>query len=43
MNDYDLITALQSSNTRGKAIKELYKEFPKIKANIEFIDEANND
>ena len=34
MNDYDLITALQTSNTRGKAIKELYKEFPKIKANI---------
>ena len=34
MNDYDLITALQSSNTRGNAIKELYKEFPKIKANI---------
>ena len=34
MNDYDLITALQSSKTRGKAIKELYKEFPKIKANI---------
>ena len=34
MNDYDLITALKNYNTREKAIKELYKEFPKIKANI---------
>ena len=34
MNDNDLINALKSSSSRGKAIKELYKEFPKIKANI---------
>jgi RNA polymerase sigma factor (sigma-70 family) len=34
MNDLDLIKALKSSSCRGRAIKELYKEFPKIKVNI---------